>query len=317
MGCAPAATQSITLYSGRTEELVGPLLERFTSETGIQIAVRYGDTAELASLLLEEGSNTPADVYFAQDAGALGAVAAGGLLAPLPTETLDRVPAAQRSPAGQWVGVSGRVRVVVYDSRDLAASELPTTIDAFTDPKWRGRIGWAPTNGSFQAFVTAYRVLKGEAAARSWLEGVLANEPRRYDGNAPIVQAVVDGEIDIGLVNHYYLLRALAEQGEGFPVRNHFLSGSDPGALVNVAGAGVIAASGMQPAARRLIDFLVSDEAQRYFAAETFEYPLVAGVDGPAGLPPLAELEAPDIDLSDLSDLQATLRLLTDVGVLP
>lgn len=318
-GCnlGPSGPTSITVYSGRAEPLVGPLLERFSEATGIAVQVRYGDTAELAALLLEEGANTPADVYFAQDAGALGAVSAAGMLSQLPAELLDRVPPPLRSPAGEWVGVSGRARVVVYDSRELAPAELPATIDGFKDPAWHGRIGWAPTNGSFQAFVTAYRQLRGDDAARAWLEGIVANQPRRYEGNAPIVQAVADGEIDVGFVNHYYALRAAAEQGADFPARNHFMSGADPGALINVAGAGVLAASDAPDAARRLVEFLLIEDSQRYFASETFEYPLVAGVDGPAGSPRLDQLQVPDLDLSDLADLQGTLRMLQEVGVLP
>ena len=315
--CTAAPPSSITVYSGRSEELVGPIIERFESETGIQADVRYGDTAELAGLLLEEGANTPADVYFAQDAGALGAVAAAGMLEVLPAELLNRVAAELRSPDGEWVGISGRARVVAYDTRELTPAQLPDSIHGFTDPAWRGRLGWAPTNGSFQAFVTAMRVLEGEDVARQWLEGIEANEPRVYEGNTQIVQAVADGEIDAGFVNHYYLFRFLAEQGDSFPVRNHFVSGADSGALVNVAGAGVLGAADADASARRFIEFLLSDESQRYFADETFEYPLVAGVDGPEGAPPLDQIQTPDIDLSDLSDLQATLALLAETGVLP
>lgn len=314
---SPSAGGTLTVYSGRSQELVGPLLDRFQEQSGITVEVRYGDTAELAALLLEERDNTPADVYFAQDAGALGAVSAADMLSELPPELLDRVPSAFRSPAGQWLGLSGRARVVVYDSRELSESDLPETIEGFTDPVWRGRIGWAPTNGSFQAFVTGFRQLRGEEATRDWLEGMLANEPRRYEGNSPIVQAVADGEIDVGFVNHYYLLRALAEQGDEFPVRNQYISGDDPGALINVAGVGILAASERQAAAHELLGFLLSEESQRYFATETFEYPLVAGVAGPAGAPPLENLQVPELDLSDLADLQGTLRLLQDVGVLP
>jgi iron(III) transport system substrate-binding protein len=316
-GCSAAPPPSITIYSGRLEELVGPLIERFRTETGIAAEVRYGDTAELASLLLEEGAASPADVYFAQDAGALGAVADAGLLGDLPGELLDRVPARFRSPDGKWVGVSGRARVIVYDTRELSPEQLPTSIHAFTDPQWSGRIGWAPTNGSFQAFVTAMRVLEGDDAARTWLEGIVANAPRRYEGNTQVVQAVADGEIDVGFVNHYYLLRFLQEQGETFPVRNHYLAGSDPGALVNVAGVGVLASNSTNPSARRFIEFLLSSESQAYFAEQTFEYPLVAGVEGPAGQPTLEQLQTPNIDLSDLSDLQGTLALLNETGVLP
>jgi iron(III) transport system substrate-binding protein len=316
-GCTAAAPQSITVYSGRAEELVAPLIERFESETGIQAQVRYGDTAELAATLLEEGANSPADVYFAQDAGALGAVADAGLLEPLPAEVLDRVPASFRSPEGEWVGISGRARVVVYDTRELSDEELPDTIADFTDPSWRGRLGWAPTNGSFQAFVTAFRLLEGEDAARSWLEGIVANQPRVYENNIQVVQAVADGEIDAGFVNHYYLLRFLDEQGESFPARNHFMSGSDPGSLVNVAGAGILASSDADDLARRFVAFMLSDASQAYFADATHEYPLVAGVAGPAGMPALAEIDTPDVDLSDLTDLQGTLRLLTETGALP
>jgi iron(III) transport system substrate-binding protein len=205
----------------------------------------------------------------------------------------------------------------VYDSRELAPAQLPATVHGFTDPQWRGRLGWAPTNGSFQAFVTAMRVLEGDEAARTWLEGMQANEPVAYEGNTQIVQAVADGEIDAGFVNHYYLLRFLAEQGESFPVRNHFLTGSDPGALINVAGAGILSSSDAESSARRFIEFLLHPDSQRYFAQETFEYPLVTGIDGPAGAPPLDQIQTPDIDLSDLSDLQGTLSLLTETGVLP
>jgi iron(III) transport system substrate-binding protein len=313
---AATAGGTITVYSGRSEELVGELLERFESETGITVQARYGDTAELAVLLTEEGANSPADVYFAQDGGALGSVAQAGLLAELPDSLLERVPAAFRSPAGLWVGISGRARVVAYDSASLGTNDLPTTIDDLTDEQWRGRIGWAPTNGSFQAFVTALRLMRGDEGARAWLEEMLANEPVRYDGNSQIVQAIADGEVDLGLVNHYYALRQIAEQGQEFPVRNHFFAADDPGSLINVAGAAMLASSDSQPAALRLIEWLLSQEAQSYFAERTFEYPLVEGVEEPQEVPPLADLQHPDIDLTDLADLQGTLELLREVGVL-
>ena len=315
--CAAAPPSAITIYSGRSEALVGPLIERFESQTGIQAEVRYGSTSELAALILEEGANTPADVYFAQDAGALGAVAAAGQLRTIPSELLNRVPESYRSPDGQWVGLSGRARVVVYDSRELTAEQLPTEIQGFTDPAWSGRLGWAPTNGSFQAFVTAFRLLKGDDAARAWLEGIQANDPVRFEENALIVQAVADGEIDAGFVNHYYLLKAISEQGADFPVRNHFLGAGDPGALVNVAGAGILTPTDAEASARRFIEFMLSNESQAYFATQTFEYPLATGVAGPEELPALDQIQSPALDLSDLSDLQATLAMLNETGVLP
>jgi len=307
---------SLVVYSGRNEELVGPIIERFEEESGIDVEVRYGDTAELAATILEEGRNSPADVFFAQDAGALGAVADEGLFVKLPEETLDRVEERFRSPNGEWVGVSGRARVVAYNTEVLSEEELPDSIFGFTDPEWEGRIGWAPTNGSFQAFVTALRVLEGEDRAREWLEGIQANDPRVYANNVAVLQGVASGEVDVGFVNHYYLFRALEEQGEDFPARNYYLQNEDPGALVNAAGVGVLTTADSPEEAQQFVEFLLSEEAQRYFADETFEYPLVDGVETNQELVPLSEIEAPDIDLSNLDDLEGTLELLRETGVL-
>jgi iron(III) transport system substrate-binding protein len=314
-GASPAGEGPITVYSGRSEELVGPLLEQFTAATGIEVEPRYGDTAEMANLILTEGENSPADVFFAQDAGALGAVAAQGLLTALPTEILDAVDERFRSPSREWVGVSGRARVVVYNTEMVSEADLPDSIFGFTDPEWSGRIGWAPTNGSFQAFVTALRVLEGEDRAREWLDGIQANDPNVYEGNDPALQAVIDGEIHVAFINHYYLMQHLAEDPDA-TAANYFLTDGDPGALVNVAGAGVLQSSDKSDAALALVEYLLSEEAQSYFATETKEYPLIEGVQPDPDLPSLDEIGTPDIDLSDLSDLEGTLELLQEVGIL-
>lgn len=312
---APDTDETVTVYSGRSEELVGPLLEQFETATGIEVEARYGDTAEMANLILTEGENSPADVFFAQDAGALGAVAERGLLAALPNEVLQHVDARFRSPAGNWVGVSGRARVVVYNTETLSEADLPDSIFGFTDPAWAERIGWAPTNGSFQAFVTALRVIEGEDRAREWLEGIEANEPRVYEGNNPALDAVIAGEVDVAFINHYYLMQRLAEDPDA-PAANYFLTDGDPGALINVAGAGILTTAENDEAALQLVEYLLSAEAQEYFAAETKEYPLVDGVEPDPELPPLDEIGTPEIDLSDLSDLDGTLELLQEVGIL-
>jgi iron(III) transport system substrate-binding protein len=316
-GCAGDGEGSLTVYSGRTESLVQPLLEQFSEDTGIGIRVRYGDTAELAATILEEGDNSPADVFFAQDAGALGALDNEGLLAALPDDILALVPVQHRSPDGRWVGVSGRSRVVAYNTEVLTENDLPDSIRDFTDPKWNGRIGWAPTNGSFQAFVTALRLLDGDEAARAWLEGIKANDPTDYPNNITAVEGVANGEVDVAFVNHYYLFQFLAEQGDDFPVRNYYTEPGDPGSLVNVAGVGTLQSSGEKDIAERFIEYLLSADAQKYFAEETHEYPLIDGVATDPRLTPLDQLGPPDIDLSDLSDLQGTLDLLRDAGVLP
>jgi iron(III) transport system substrate-binding protein len=315
--CGGNGGDTLTIYSGRSEELVGPLLEQFADETGIDVRVKYGDTGEMAATILEEGGNSPADVFFAQDAGALGALDAEGRLVALPQELLDRVDEAFRSPDGRWVGASGRARVVAYNTDAVSADELPDSILEFTDPEWKGRIGWAPTNGSFQSFVTALRLIEGEDAARAWLEGIKANDPTDYPSNDVALQAVIDGEVDVAFVNHYYLFRMKAEQGEDIPAANHYTSAGDAGSLINVAGVAVLDTAGDGDLAERFVDFLLSNEAQAYFADETYEYPLIDGVQVQASLVPLAELEPPSIDLGGLSDLEGTLDLLRDTGVLP
>ncbi|MPZ97923.1 MAG: extracellular solute-binding protein [Dehalococcoidia bacterium] len=307
----------VTVYSGRSQDLIGPILDTFQQETAIEVEVRYGDTAEMAALLLEEGDRGPADVYIAQDAGALGAVESAGLFADLDPALLDLVPEAYRSPAGQWVGLSGRARVVAYNTEALEEADLPDSILDFTDPQWDGRLGWAPTNGSFQAFVTALRLTEGEDGAREWLEGIVANNPTEYPNNTSIVQAAADGEIDAGFVNHYYLHRFLAEQGEDFGARNHYTGPGDPGTLINVAGAGILSAADSPDEAQQLLEFLLGDEAQSYFTEQTFEYPVVESVEANLDLQSLSELQPVELDLGQLDDLQGTLDLLRETGILP
>lgn len=308
------AGNPLTIYSGRNQQLVGPLIGSFERTSGIDVEIRYATTAQQAATIREEGRATPADVFYSQDAGALGALADAGQLKRLPEPLLSRVAPRFRSHDGVWIGVSGRARVVVYNTQRLTRRELPDSVFELTDRRWRGRVGWAPTNASFQAFVTAMRVLQGDAATRRWLDAMLANKVQEYASNIPIVDAVGRGEIDVGLTNHYYLYRFLAENRD-FPAANAFLEG-DLGALVNVSGVGVIADSDQTDEAVRFVEFLLSPDAQRYFATETFEYPLVAGAPTDRRLPALSSIDAPDIDLSDLDDLAGTLNLLREVGAL-
>jgi iron(III) transport system substrate-binding protein len=309
-------TKELTVYSGRDEELVGPLFARFEKETGIDLKVRYGDTAELAATIREEGDNSPADVFFGQDAGALGALEKDGVLAPLPAATLDRVPTEYRSADGAWVGTSGRARVIAYDKRALKADEVPQSVFELTDPRWKGKVAWAPTNASFQAFVTGMRKLEGDDRAEKWLKDMKSNGTKAYEKNSIIRDAIANKEIELGLINHYYVLAEQADADGDYPVEVSFTKEGDPGSLVNVAGGGVLKTSEVQQSGTQLLDYLLADEQQRYFAEMTFEYPLVPGVASPAGVPRLGELSQPGLDLSDLDDLQGTLELLEQAGVL-
>lgn len=301
----------LVVYSGRAEELVGPLLEEFEAESGIELEIRYADSSELAATLIAEGEESAADVFFAQDPASLGAAA--GLMAPLSEETLDLVDGRFHDRDGQWVGTSGRVRVVVHNTgSDLP---LPQTIDDAVDPAWAGQLGVAPTNGSFLAFVSAMILERGEDATREWLEALAANDPVEFDGNAPIVEATDTGELGGGLVNHYYLLR-LRTEGQGNNTENYFIPAGDVGSLVMPAGVGIMANTDSPEAAQEFVDFLLAEEAQTFFATETFEFPLTEGIPQPDGVPPLSEIDAPDIDLSDLAGvLDLATRLVAEAGL--
>lgn len=314
-GTPAGSAGTLTVYSGRSETFLGPLVPRIEALTGVDLEMRYGGTAELAAQILEEGDNSPAGLYIAQDAGALGELADDGRLMELPQDILDLVDPRFRSDNGQWVGLSGRARVAVYNTDALSEDDLPESVLDFTDSKWSGKLGWAPENGSFQSFVTALRIIEGEDAAREWLEGILANGPEVFESNGAITRAVAAGEIEVGLVNHYYLYEVEAEEGEQ-PIANYFFPGGDPGSLINVAGGGILTGSDQEEQALAVLRAFLSEDAQKYFASQTFEYPLIEGVEPAEGLKPLAEIESPEIDLSDLSDLQGTLELLAEVGAL-
>jgi iron(III) transport system substrate-binding protein len=300
---ATAATavsdKSVVLYSGRNEKLISPLLEQFTQQTGIKVEARYGETAEMAATLLEEGNRTPAGVFLSQDAAALGAVAKAGLTKPLPEELTSRIPNRFVGPDRMWAGVSGRARTVVYNPKKMKPGQLPQSLEDTADPKYRGRWGVAPLNASFQSQMAVYEALNGPEALEKLLKSMVDNQPKRYPRNGAIVDAVAAGEIDWGLVNHYYVWEAKKERKD-LPVENFFMPKGDASSFVNVAGVALLNAQDAD--AMSLIQFLFSDEAQRYFANQTSEYPLVASVAPSTALQPLEELRTPDIDFARVSE---------------
>lgn len=308
---------SLTLYSGRDEGLIQPLIDMFEESSGIEVDVRYGNTAELGALLLEEGEQTPAQVFLSQDAGALGALSSAGLFTTLPEDITATVPDGFTSTDDSWVGVTGRARVIVYDGEELTAEEVPDSVDALTEPEWSGRVGIAPSNASFQAFITAYRVLNGEEAADEWVSALAANDPQIFENNGAVLAAVNDGVVDTGLINHYYWFRQAAETGEdNMRAQLSYPEVGDPGSIVNVTGAGILAGGAQDADALEFVEYLVSDEAQQYFVDETFEYPLAEGIEAPEGLPALDSLVNPELDLSDLESLEMTQELLSRHGLI-
>ncbi len=305
----------IVVYSGRSEELVKPLIEQFSTDTGIKVEARYAGSGEMAAQLITEGDKSPADVFLSQDAGALGAVAKAGLLAPIDAETLAAVPAQYSAADGTWVGVSGRARVLVYNP--TLAPNPPDTIDGLLAPEWKGKIGFAPSNASWQAFVTGLRVLRGDDGAEQWLRAFKAQDPQAFENNVAVRDAVDSGQVALGLVNHYYLYELIHAKGaDAVVAQNKFMAPGDPGGLVNVAGVGVLKSAPNPEGAQAFAAYLVGESAQKYFATETAEYPLAAGVAPSAEMPPLADLQPPAVDLSDLDDLEATQELLVKTGLL-
>lgn len=316
-GATPEASdQRVTLYAGRDEALVAPLLEQFNAETGIAVDVRYAGTPELAALLLEEGDRSPADVFLSQDAGALGAIADAGLTVTLPAEIAGSIPAGFTSQDGSWVGVTGRARVIAYDGENLTEDQVPDTVLDLVAPEWSGRVGFPPGNASFQSFITALRVLEGEEAAEAWAEGIAANAPVLTEKNGATLELVEAGQLDLALINHYYWYQLAAEKGaDQMRAQLKFLPG-DAGGVVNVTGAAILTGGGGDPDAEALVAYLVSEAAQQYFVAQTHEYPLLPGVDAPAGLPALEDLVNAELDLSDLESVAESQELLARVGLL-
>jgi iron(III) transport system substrate-binding protein len=314
--CQSDGRDKVTIYSGRTQELVAPLLNRFAEENDIDVDVRWGESPDLALLIGEEGDRSPADVFLSQSPGSIGYIDSEELLRRLPDRILDRVAARFRAKDGDWVGVSGRVRVLVYNSDVIDESDLPDTVFDMTDERYRGRVGIAPPNASFTDFVTAMRQLIGDERTLAFLRGLAENDVRTYPNNIAIVDAVNRGEIDYGLVNHYYNEQARAEDPD-LESRNYVFPDGDIGALILATTAGVLKSSANPEAAEKLVEFLLSKEAQEFFAEETFEYPLAAGVRPVVqDLPPLDEIQAPQLELSALGGKFKTTRdLIQQAGL--
>jgi iron(III) transport system substrate-binding protein len=306
--------QTITVYSGRNQTLIGPLLKQAEGELGIKINVRYGDTAELAVSLLEEGRNSRADIFFAQDAGALGTLEQQGRLLPIANNLLNQVPPAFRSAEGKWIGISGRARVINYNTNLVRQAELPNSMQDLTQPKWRGKVAWAPTNGSFQSFITAMRKLEGDAKTLAWLKAMKDNGTKVYSNNTAIINALNRGEVALGLVNNYYF-PTFRKTNPNAPIGIHYTN-RDAGSMINVAGVGILSSTRQKETVERFIGYLLRPTSQQYFAKVTNEYPLRSGVPGPTGQPALDRIAAPNISLSDLSDLTGTLKLLQQAEVL-
>lgn len=305
----------LTVYSGRSEELVAPLIETFEKESGIDVEVLYSDSADLARQIEQEGNKTPADVFYSQGPGALGFLDDLGIFQPLPDDILNQVDAGYRSDQGDWVGVSGRVRVLVYDPARTPEASLPASVLDLATADFGGRVGVAPTNASFQDFISFLRIDLGDDRTQLFLNGLVENGARTYPNNLSIIEAVGRGEIDYGLVNHYYN-EELRAQDNALTTENHYFPSGDPGSLVLVSGAAVLQTADDVDEAHQFINFLLTTSTQEYFANETFEFPLVAGVSPSGGQLPLDQVASITTDLTLIGQrLGTTIAMIEGSGL--
>jgi len=306
----PDLEGELELYSGRNEFLVGELiadLDEFYPE--FEPSVRYGGGSDLVNTIDTEGDGSQADVFYTVNAGNLGALAEAGRTQALSTEIQETV--SEEFRTDQWVGTSGRARTVPFNTNAYDEGEIPDDIMAF--PEFDGDLGWAPTYGSCQAFITAMRIFEGEDATREWLEGVVDAGITPYADEFQVSQAIANGELDAGFANHYYIQRVL-DGSPSAPIDTAFTTG-DAGTIFNVAGAAVVDTAPNPDLAQNFVRHLLSAEAQEYFAVETFEYPLISEVEPVGDLPTVDELDVPEFDIAELSNVRATIDLMRNVGI--
>jgi len=304
----------LVLYSGQHEQTTQALVSAFEKQTGIQVTVRNGDEDQLAEQIMQEGSRSPGDVFYTENSPALMKLAGQHLLAPVDKATLAAVPSADSSPAGNWVGVTARISALVYNTNALKPSQLPTSVMDLANPKWAGKLGIAPGETDFQPIITSIADTYGSAAALAWLKGVKANAGSHiYPANETLTSEVNSGQVEIGLINHYYWYRLRAGLGAG-AVHSalHYFAPGDPGYVLNVSGAGILASSTHQAAAQKFLAFLISAAGQRIIAqSDSFEYPLRPGVAANSQLPPLSSLHPDPADtIAKLGDGSTALQLL-------
>jgi len=319
--CSSSASSSkhLVVYSGQHPQTSAALVAAFERATGISVTVRSSDEAVLANQIKIEGSRSPADVFYAENSAPIESVASRGLLTTLPASILSRVPARVSSPKGYWVGVTARFSVMAYSTTHLKPSQLPSSVLELADPKWKGKIGIAPTETDFQPIVASVAKRYGTTRALHWLEGLKANAGSHiYPSNEELLAAIDRGGVDLGVINQYYWYRQAQQVG----VRSMHsalatFAPGDPGFIESISGAGVLTASHDKAAAERFVAFLVSPQGQAIIArSSSFEYPLAAGISTPTGEPALSTLRPSPFTVAELGDGAIALALLQQAQLL-
>ncbi len=325
-GQADSSGTTITLYSGQHVQTADNLISAFEKKTGISVVVRSDDEDVLADQIAAEGSKSPADVFLTENSPPLESLQAKGLLSPVDSATLARTPSKYNSPQGDWVGVSARVSVIVYDPSLISASQLPTHIAQLADPQYKGKLALAPGETDFQPIVTAYQRAYGTAATLIWLKKIGANAAGHiYPDNETIADEVNRGVAAFGVVNQYYWYRMRAETGSGdLHSKITSFAPGDPGYVIDVSGAAVLKSSKHQAAAQKFLAFLVSKQGQEIIATPgtgagqslSFEYPIASGVGTKAGESPFSQLKPYPVTIGELGDGRTAITLMTKAGLL-
>ena len=309
---------ALTLYNAQHEQTVDTLVAGFEKATGIQVKVHSGDGPEVANQIIQEGANSPADIFFTENSPEIAVLDEKGLLAPVDPKTLAEVPAKYSAPDGNWVGVLAREDVLAYNTKMISESQLPKSLMDLADPAWKGKVAIAPSDNDFLPLVNAVLVTKGHDATLAWLKGLKANA-QIFDDDEGVVAAVNRGAVATGIINNYYWARLHAELGDAKTQSAiyHFTNG-DIGGLINISGAGVLKTSKDPVDAQRFLAYLVAADTQKTLADNTvvFEYPLHPGVAPNPILKPFDELQPPDVSVAQLGDDAQVVNLLTEAGLL-
>jgi iron(III) transport system substrate-binding protein len=314
-----SAKGTITLYSGQHVETTDSLVAGFEKLTGIKVLVRADDEDTLADAIVTEGSKSPADVFYTENSPVLEYLQGKHLLASLPASTLSHTPSRFNSPQGDWVGVSARVSVLVYNPKLIAESQLPTSVMQLADHKYAGELAFAPGETDVQPIITSVIRTYGHAKALKWLEGIKANTSGHlYPDNETIADEVNRGEVAFGVVNQYYWYRLRAEDGAANVVaRITYFAPHDPGYVVDVSGAAVLKSSRHKALARKFIAYLVSKQGQEIIAHSiSFEYPIASGVTTAQPETPFGQLQPNAITIPELGNGSAAISLLREAGLL-
>ncbi|MEZ2388324.1 iron ABC transporter substrate-binding protein [bacterium RCC_150] len=306
----------IVVYNAQHENLTGAWVDAFTKETGIKVTLRNGDDLEMSNQLSEEGKNSPADVFLTENSPAMVRIAGAGLLAPVDAATLSQVPAQYRPSTGNWTGIAARSTVLAYNKNKLTPEQLPKSLMDLADPAWKGRIGASTGGADFQAIVSAMLALKGEDATEKWLEAAKSNF-KSYKDDTPVLAAVNAGEVEAGILYHYYSFVDQAQTGENSKnVNLYYFKNQDPGAFVSVSGGAVLAASKKQAEAQQFLKFITGKKGQEVLqTGDSFEYTVGSDVPANPKLVPLKDLQAPSVDPSKLNSEKVT-DLMTKIGLL-